>query len=188
MKSKLEVRKRKPEFIRKDSNKYDFNAKWRKPRGLHNKMRLRKAGHGVCPSVGYGVPKEIKYLHKSGLQVVVVSCLNDVNGLDPKKHGILLSSTLGVRKKVELVGKLKQFRIFNLKDVEKFVTDVKDKIAKNKKERLSKKDKRSKAKIEAEKKKAEKEKKEEKKDDDKKVDKNLEKQKEFVKKTAGDEL
>ena len=190
MKSKFEVRKKKPNFKRTDSNKYKFNSKWRKPRGLHNKIRLNRAGHGSSPSVGYGMPKEIRGLHRSGLEIVLVSNLRDVVGLDPKKHGLVLKATLGARSKVKLLEKVKEFRIFNLKDVDKFLNDVKIKLEKKKKESMSKKQKRSKAKEEAEKKKAEKEKKEA---DDKtkeegkdKVETKEDKQKKFVKQVEGD--
>ena len=175
MNKEFEVRKRKPSFVRKDSNKYNFRAKWRKPRGLHNKMRLKRSGHGVRPSVGYGVPKEIYGLHRSGLAIVNVSCLKDVEGLDPKKQGLMLSSCLGLRKKVMLLSKIKNFRVFNVKNVEQFLADVKSRLDSKKKDSKIKRDKRVKAKTEAEKKRTEKVSGEEKKD-------KIEKQKEFSKK------
>lgn len=153
MEKAVQMRKKKPKFLRQDTYKCSFKNKWRKPRGLHNKIRLNRAGHAAKPSRGYGSPQEQRGLHRSGLVIVTITTLNDVQNLDPKKHGLMISSKLGLRKKVDLLQKLgDKFRIFNVKNVEQFLTDVKSKFEVKKKENKSKKDKRVKSKFEAEKK------------------------------------
>ena len=61
---------KKPKFVRRDANNKRFHNKWRKPRGLHNKRRLKKAGHQKNPSIGYKSPDEVRFLHKSGLELI----------------------------------------------------------------------------------------------------------------------
>ena len=59
-----ELKERKPEFIRQDNPKRKkLNYKWRKPKGIHSKMRHNRRGKRGSPSPGYGSPNEIKGYH-----------------------------------------------------------------------------------------------------------------------------
>lgn len=50
-------------FIRQDAHKKaKLKNLWRKPKGLHNKMRLQKKGYRRLPKVGMGTPNTEKNL------------------------------------------------------------------------------------------------------------------------------
>jgi large subunit ribosomal protein L32e len=169
MTDKLEMRNerksKKPTFRRQDSNKYSFKNKWRKPRGLHNKRRLSKKGHQKNPSIGYGSPKEVKYLTKEGLNRVMVNNLQDLKKINKEKDIIILSSKLGMKKKLEVVeGCISQgLKIESIKDPKKYAEDKKALFEEKKKQKKKKLEKKEKTKKELVKKAKEKE---EKKDED----------------------
>jgi large subunit ribosomal protein L32e len=91
-------KKKVPDFKRNipASRKLDRD-KWRKPRGIDNKKRVRKASEGPSPNIGYKNPEEIKGLHPSGYREVLVRNESDMN-VDPKIYAIRFSSTLGKKK------------------------------------------------------------------------------------------
>ncbi|MEM2006565.1 MAG: 50S ribosomal protein L32e [Sulfolobales archaeon] len=96
-------------------SKFRNDPKWRRPRGKDNPMRLRLKGHPPIASSGYGTPAAIRGLHPSGLEPVVVSSLRDLSGLDPSRNVVYISSTVGLRKRLEIVRKAQEmgFRVAN---------------------------------------------------------------------------
>jgi len=74
--------------------------KWRRPRGTHNKIRKRRFGYPVAPSIGYGTPGKDsgKVL---GLTPVLVHNLNDLKGL--KKEDAAILARIGAKKKLDLI-------------------------------------------------------------------------------------
>jgi len=163
MKALLELRKsrksRKPNFVRTDSNKekHKNRLKWRKPRGLHNKLRLKKKGHIKTPSVGYKSPKLVKGLHSSGLSFYLVNNIKDLEGLNKEKQIPIISSKLGLRKKISILEKClsEKIQVLNVKDINLFLEESKAKIAKKKKESQDKKLEKKKKEEKIEKKKKE---------------------------------
>lgn len=150
MKEALEKRniakKKKPTFRRQDSNKYSFNNKWRKPRGLHNKRRLNKKGHQKNPSTGYGSPKESKYLNREGLNRVLITTLKDLKLVNKDKDIAVLASKVGSKKKIEILEKIIELnlKVENIKDPKLYIQTKKSELEakkKKKKERISKKEK-----------------------------------------------
>ncbi len=95
--------------------KFKNDPKWRKPRGKDNPMRLKLKGHPPVASAGYGTPVVIRGLHPSGLRPVVVSSTKQLEGLDPSRFLVYVSSTVGLRKRLEIVRKAQEmgFRVAN---------------------------------------------------------------------------
>jgi len=163
MKKHLEIRKsvksRKPNFVRGDSNKEKCKTsnKWRKPRGLHNKRRLNKKGHQKNPSVGFKSPKLVKNLNKDGLNIKLVTNINQLKKIKKDRDIVLISSTIGVKKKIVLLEIcLKDgLKVSNFKDIKLFIDKSKNKL-KEKKEISIKKSEKKKKDLEALKKKDEK--------------------------------
>jgi large subunit ribosomal protein L32e len=166
MKEALEKRniakKKKPTFLRQDSNKYSFNNKWRKPRGLHNKRRLSKKGHQKNPSIGYSSPKEVKYLNKDGLNRILIATIKDLKLVNKDKDIIVLSSKLGIKKKIEILEKIieSNLKLENIKDPKLYIQTKKSEFEEKKKEKKERISKKEKAKAESLKKSKEKEEKE----------------------------
>ena len=99
----LVQRKKRPLFQRQDSNKNPRLAGvWRRPRGLHNKLRLHRKGHETVVSIGYRSARVARGLHKSGLMIVSVRHASDLLHLNAQQHCVVFSSTLGARKRLSL--------------------------------------------------------------------------------------
>jgi large subunit ribosomal protein L32e len=140
MEKKLQERKerkgKKPTFIRQDANKKpSLPQAWRKPRGRQSKMRLNKRGYNRTPSTGWSSPSEVKGLSPEGLLPVVVATVAELERLDAKQHGLVLSATLGNKKRELLLTKAKEkgLKIINVKDVEAQLKELSDKVAARKK-------------------------------------------------------
>ncbi len=98
--------KRKPRFMRYLSWEFwklERRDSWRRPKGIDSKMRLEVKGYPPRVKIGYRTPRYLRGLHPSGLKPVVVRSLRDLEGLDPGKHIVYVASTVGLRKRVEIV-------------------------------------------------------------------------------------
>ena len=135
MRIKSPIRKKRVTFLRRNSNKKTFNKKWRSPKGIHNKRRLHKQGHQKRPVIGFGSPKELKYLTKEGLLPIIISNIKDLKEMDKIKEVALLSKKLGIKKKIILVEEAKKLgiEIANV-DMENFAEEVKKELQEKKKE------------------------------------------------------
>ena len=88
--------------------------KWRRPRGRHNKIREKRVGYPVMPTVGYKTAKKDSGKIQ-GLAPMLVNNLRDLSKLD-KGNLVILSSKLGARKKLEVIKKAEEMnlKILNL--------------------------------------------------------------------------
>lgn len=112
----LEIREqlkaKKPRFLRqKAGHKKEVGMKYRKPRGYQSKLRLGKKGRGVLPSPGYRSPKEVRNADQNGLFEVVVSSIDDLNTIDAKTQIAVIKSTVGLRKRIELLKKADELKV-----------------------------------------------------------------------------
>jgi len=140
MKNLLELRKklknRKPKFIRQDSHKKKrVKFSWRRPKGLHSKMRLELKGYRRNVEIGWGSPKEVKGLSSDGLEKITVNNIDDLKKLDAKKQGALISGNVGLKKRLEILKEAEKLKIkiLNIKNPEKYIKDAEE-FLKNKKE------------------------------------------------------
>ncbi|MDI6888287.1 MAG: 50S ribosomal protein L32e [Methanocellales archaeon] len=103
----LKVRKRqkskKPAFRRHDWHKKKrVGESWRRPRGLHNKLRSGIAAKGALVRIGYRSPKEVRGLHPSGYEEVLVHRPSDVEKVDATMQAIRVSSKVGIKKRLDI--------------------------------------------------------------------------------------
>lgn len=164
------VKSKMPRFTAQDIHKKKrIRKRWRRPRGLHSKMRLNKKGYRRGVAVGYGSPKAVKGLHKSGLGQNLVLSVKELDGLDQKTQGVIVSGKVGLKKKLDIIKKAKELglTILNIKDADGYLKLVNEKIEKKKAEKAkttkTKEDKKKQLEAKA-KEKEEKEKKDEKKE------------------------
>ncbi len=144
-------------FIRQDSHKkVKLGEKWRRPRGLHSKLRLQKKGHPKLVSVGYGRSKATKFRGKNKLLPVLVSSLKDIEKIDVKNECAIISKNVGLKKKIEMLKEIskKKITVLNLKDIDDFINKSEQKIKdkKQEKEKANKEKQEKKKQLEKEKK------------------------------------
>ncbi|MCW7077266.1 MAG: 50S ribosomal protein L32e [Candidatus Syntropharchaeales archaeon] len=99
----LRVRRReRRDFKRHESHKKKkLDAKWRRPRGLHNKMRKHIRDKGRYVKSGFGSPRWVRGLHASGLkEVLVTSHKINLEAFDPADCAIRIASGIGKRKRL----------------------------------------------------------------------------------------
>jgi large subunit ribosomal protein L32e len=108
----LSIRKRqkskKPVFKQTDSHKKKKLADyWRRPDGIHNKTRYHVKGK--CPMVqaGYGSPSEVRGLHPSGFEEVLVYAPKDLSKVETPQ-AVRIARTVGRRKRLEIEAKAKE--------------------------------------------------------------------------------
>lgn len=141
IKKLLEIKKaqnkKRPRFVRQDWHKKSRLAPvWRKPKGMDSKLRKHMHAHGYLPTTGYRTPALVRGMHKSGLIPVLVHTTAQIETVNGKTHGVIIASTVGARKCVDIITKAqsKGVRVLNYKDPAKKVQNVKDGIAKRKQE------------------------------------------------------
>jgi len=167
--SKIEIRnkmkKKKPTFVRQDAHKKKRLAQnWRKPRGIDSKLRLQLKGKGKIVKPGYKSPKEVRGMNREGLLEVLICNVQDLQKIKEGMIGIV-SSTVGARKKIEILKEAKKanIKLANCDDkfIEKTEAAKKEKEEIKKKKEAKKAEKKKQAKAKEEEKKAAEEKKSE---------------------------
>lgn len=165
------MKKKKPVFLKQDAHKVaKLEKHWRKPRGRHSKIRLKLRSYRKQPSVGYSLPKIVRGLNAQGIKEVHVHNLEDLKKVQ-KGEGILIGRTVGLRKKIELLKKIKELKdltVLNVKDIDKFIKETEEKFLAKKKESEKREEGKKKSKEEAIKRAEEKKKEEEKKTEEEK--------------------
>mgnify|MGYP001170870742 CR=1 FL=1 len=138
----LELRKqikdKKPDFIRQDTHKKKrLERRWKRPTGLHSKIRLKLKGRARGVSQGYRSPKSVRGLYKTGLVQSKISSLKDMERLDSKQSCIIISSSLGNKKRLGILKKAKEksFVISNIKNTDEFIKKIEEDINSRKKKK-----------------------------------------------------
>jgi len=104
--------RKKPSFRRQDSNAYArLKESWRRPRGIHSKVRIKEDSRIIMPSIGYGAPKVSKYLHPSGYREVIVSSVKDLEKINREKEAVKIAHVVGKKKRSEILKKIEELKI-----------------------------------------------------------------------------
>ncbi len=163
MNSILEIRnklkKKKPEFLRQDAHKRKrLSHSWRRPRGIHSKMREQIKGRRRSPRIGWGSPRAVKGLTRDGLSPLHVY---NEHQLAQVKQPIVIARTVGMKKRAAIVRKAveNKIKIINVKDPQAYLANVEKQL--NERKQRHKLNLAEKKKAEQAAKKAEPEKKEE---------------------------
>ncbi len=108
-----EVQGRRPEFLRQEwyKRKRLQGAKWRKPRGMHSKMRQHYGYRRNVVSIGYGSPKGARFLHPSGFKEVMVHNVKDLQRINPETEAARVAHQVGMKKRLEIEAKADELKI-----------------------------------------------------------------------------
>lgn len=141
------IKEKKPYFIRQDyqrRKRLGRKLKWRKPKGIHSKIRHKFKGRRKMPSPGYKSPKKVIGLHSSGSKIVNISSLEDIEKISKEIEGMVISKKVGIKKKLEILRKAKEYsiKVLNLnvyeqiKKIEYFINSKKKITKETKKEEI----------------------------------------------------
>ncbi len=116
LKLRESISKSRPAFKRQEWFRYvKLGDSWRRPRGLHSKMRRGYKYRPNLVSTGYRGPKAVRGLHPSGFQEVMVFRVEDLKDVDPEKQAARIGHSVGSKKReqIEKVADEKGIRVLN---------------------------------------------------------------------------
>ncbi|MFX0074670.1 MAG: 50S ribosomal protein L32e [Candidatus Hermodarchaeota archaeon] len=117
MELRKKMNKNRPSFRRVESWRYKrVKDSWRKARGIDSQTRKKTKSGVKSPSVGYRGPKKVRGLHPSGFEEVRVHNINDLKGLNNRKHAIKVSTKLGIKKRISVIdyAESRGFKVLNV--------------------------------------------------------------------------
>jgi len=138
-----QMKKKKPQFIRQDAHKKRLKKRWIRPRGLHSKVRLKKAGHPKRVSCGYRAPNQVRGLSKEGLVTKLIFNDEGLNDINKEKEGVIIASCVGLKNKIVLLKKAKEkgIKILNI-NVDEYLKKKEEEIKKRLEEKKKKREKK----------------------------------------------
>jgi large subunit ribosomal protein L32e len=103
LKLRESISKSRPAFRRQEWFRYvRLGDSWRKPRGIHSKMRRGYKYRPNLVSTGYRGPKAVRGFHPSGFQEVMVFRVEDLEDVDPEKQAARIGHSVGTKKREEI--------------------------------------------------------------------------------------
>lgn len=109
MRTRAEKKNLQPFFIRQESRRYKrLGLKWRRPKGIHSKMRQHWSYRTNVVSIGYRGPKAARGLHPSGFREVIVHNVKELDTVDPKTQAIRIARTVGSKKRGAIEDRIKE--------------------------------------------------------------------------------
>ncbi len=92
-----------PRLRRQEWFRYkSLGEKWRRPRGLHSKLRRRLAYRGASPTVGHRGPRRVRGFHPSGFEEVLVHRPEDLEGMEPTTQAARIAHSVGTKKRIAI--------------------------------------------------------------------------------------
>lgn len=93
-----------PDFYAFESWRFKkIKERWRRPRGIDNKMRNNEKGWPKVANVGWGGPAAVRGLHPSGLEEVLVYNVADLEQVTPETHVARIGGNVGGKKKAAII-------------------------------------------------------------------------------------
>jgi len=87
-------------FLRQEWFRFPrLGEKWRRPRGMHSKMRRHVQYRPNVVSIGYRGPAKVRGLHPSGFQEVMVWNPEQLEKVDPKVQAVRVGGSVGFKKR-----------------------------------------------------------------------------------------
>lgn len=97
-------KKHMPKFRHEQAHRWTrVSDSWRKVRGIDSATREKRKGRIAMVSSGYRTPKAVRNLHPSLYVEVRVHRASELEELDPDIHAVRIASTVGYRKRQEII-------------------------------------------------------------------------------------
>jgi len=94
---------RRPAFKRQEWFRYSkLGEMWRKPKGIHSKMKRGLKRRPPMVEIGYRGPADVRGLHPSGFEEVLVYNVAGLEGLNPKTQAARIGGTVGTKKRIAI--------------------------------------------------------------------------------------
>ena len=94
---------RRPAFKRQEWYRYQcLGEKWRKPKGIHSKMRRHENVRPPMVDIGSRGPAVARNLHPSGFEEVLVYNIAGLENIDNKKQAVRIGGTVGTKKRMAI--------------------------------------------------------------------------------------
>ena len=94
---------RRPAFKRQEWFRYSkLGEMWRKPKGIHSKMKRGLKRRPPMVEIGYRGPTEVRGLHPSGFEEVLVYNVEGLENIDPKRQAVRVGGTVGTKKRMAI--------------------------------------------------------------------------------------
>lgn len=101
-----------PAFKRQEWFRYQkLGEAWRRPKGIHSKMRRGMKRRPPMVEIGYGGPALVRGLHPSGFEEVMVYNVDGLEDIDPKTQAARIGGTVGVKKRIAIENRAKELGI-----------------------------------------------------------------------------
>ena len=92
---------RRPAFKRQEWFRYSkLGESWRRPKGIHSKMKRGLKRRPPVVDIGFRGPAEVRGLHPSGFEEVMVYNVEGLEGIDPKVQAVRIGGTVGTKKRI----------------------------------------------------------------------------------------
>ena len=92
---------RRPAFKRQEWFRYSkLGESWRRPKGIHSKMKRNLKRRPPVVDIGFRGPAEVRGLHPSGFEEVMVYNVEGLEGIDPKAQAVRIGGTVGTKKRI----------------------------------------------------------------------------------------
>ena len=92
---------RRPAFKRQEWFRYSkLGECWRRPKGIHSKMKRGLKRRPPVVDIGFRGPAEVRGLHPSGFEEVLVYNVDGLEGIDPKVQAVRIGGTVGTKKRI----------------------------------------------------------------------------------------
>lgn len=88
-----------------------ISTSYRRPRGKHSKQRLKLKSAPQMPEAGLRTPKDIRGLHPSGFEDVLVHRPEDLESLNSENDAARIASKVGGKKRSMIVEKADELDI-----------------------------------------------------------------------------
>ena len=83
--------------------------KWRRPRGMHSKIRRKRFGYPTFPTVGHKSPRATSGLI-DGKKPMVVESIAGLSNVG-KNNLVVISRRIGAKKRIELLKKIEEMKL-----------------------------------------------------------------------------